>query len=149
MAGTGGNPLFPNGGEYWVICMLELGTYNICLKLIPLIRWWNRYHSVFQLGVGKRAGCKRNWAQSSTRATKIRAQFSAQTTKNRAQFRARTPTIWAQSSARTKQDRGTILWAIDENMGPNLQTLYSSTSVRKHKLYVKKKIVFQFRQGAM
>ena len=31
---------------------------------------------------GKRAGCKRNWAQSSARTTKIRAQFSAQTTQN-------------------------------------------------------------------
>ena len=39
-------------------------------------------HSVFQLG-WKRAGCKRNWAQSSARTTKIRAQFSVQTTQNR------------------------------------------------------------------
>ena len=31
--------------------------------------------------VGKRAGCKRNWAQPSARTAKIRAQFSAQTTK--------------------------------------------------------------------
>ena len=36
-------------------------------------------HSVIQ--VGKRAGCKRDWAQSSARTTEIRAQFSAQTTK--------------------------------------------------------------------
>ena len=32
--------------------------------------------------VGKRAGCKRNWAQSSARTTKILAQFSSQTTQN-------------------------------------------------------------------
>ena len=50
--------------------------------------------------LGKMAGCKRNWAQSST---------------------------W------TKQELGTILWAIDENMGTNLQALYSSSAVWKHK----------------
>ena len=63
--------------------------------------------------VGKRAGCKRNWAQSNARTTKIRAQFSAQTTQNRAQFRARTTKIRSQSSTRTKRGLGTILWAID------------------------------------
>ena len=50
---------------------------------------------------------KRNWAQSIARTTKIRAQFSAQ----------------------TKRDLGTILWAIDENMGTNLQAFYSLSSV--------------------
>ena len=62
----------------------------------------------------KRAGCKRNWAQSSARMTKIRAQFSAQTTQNRAQFRARMTKsharmtrIWSQSSTRTKRGLGT------------------------------------------
>ena len=46
--------------------------------------------------VGKRAGCKRNWAQSSARTTKIRAQFSAQTTQNWAQFRVQSIKTWAQ-----------------------------------------------------
>ena len=101
--------------------------------------------------LGKRAGCKRNWAQSSVRTTKIRAQFSAQTTQNRAQFRANdhfyawTTKIRSQSSMQTKQDLGTILRAIDEIMGTNLQALYScSSAVWKHKnrnyiLYFKKK----------
>ena len=30
----------------------------------------------------------------------------------------------SQSSMRTKQGLGTILWAIDENMGTNLQAIY-------------------------
>ena len=55
--------------------------------------------------VGKRAGCKRNWAQSSARTTKIRAQFSAQTTQNLLRV----------------NDQNLVLWAIDENMGTNLQ----------------------------
>ena len=60
--------------------------------------------------------------------------FSGQTTTNLAQFRVRTTfyvrtaKIWAQSSTRTKQDLGTILWAINENMGTNLQALYCSGS---------------------
>ena len=74
--------------------------------------------------VGKRAGCKRNWAQSSARTTKIRAQFSAQTTQNRAHFYSWTTKIWSQSSTRTKRGLGTLLWAIDENMGTNLQAFY-------------------------
>ena len=65
-----------------------------------------------------------NWAQSSSRTTKIRAQFSARTTHNRAQFRARMTKIWSQSSTRTKRDLGTILWAIDEKMGTHLQAFY-------------------------
>ena len=58
--------------------------------------------------VGKRAGCKRNWAQSSARTTKIRAQFSAQTTQ-----------IFLRVN-----DQNLVLWAIDENMGTNLQEFY-------------------------
>ena len=52
-----------------------------------------------------------NWAQSSTRTTKI----------------------WAQFSAQTKRDLVTILWVIDENVGTNLQAFYSSSAVWKHK----------------
>ena len=58
--------------------------------------------------VGKRAGCKRNWAQSSARTTKIRAQFSAQTTQNLLRV----------------NDQNLVLWPIDENMGTNLQAFY-------------------------
>ena len=54
------------------------------------------YHVQCSSWVGKRAGCKRNWAQSSVRTTKIQAQFSAQTTQNRAQFRVRSMKTWAQ-----------------------------------------------------
>ena len=50
-------------------------------------------------------------------------------------FYTRTPKIWAHSSTRTKQDLGTILWAIDENIGTNLQALYIYMT-KKHKLYV-------------
>ena len=83
--------------------------------------------------VGKRAGCKRNRAQFSARTTKIRAQFSARTTKNLARFRARMPLgIRAQSSTRTKQDLGTILWAIDENLGTNLQVFQLSKRKKKN-----------------
>ena len=35
-----------------------------------------------------------------------------------------TTKIWSQSSMRTKRGLGTILWAIDENMGTNLQAFY-------------------------
>ena len=100
--------------------------------------------------VGKRAGCKRNWAQSNARTTKIRAQFSAQTTQNRAQFRARTTKIWSQSSTRTKRGLGTILWPIDENMGTNLQAFYKHFYIgcpktQKQQLhFVKIKIIFFF-----
>ena len=40
-----------------------------------------------------------------------------------------------------EQNLGTIVWAIDENMGTNLQVLYSSSAVWKHKNinYMKKK----------
>ena len=62
--------------------------------------------SVFQ--VGKRAGCKINWAQSSARTTEIRAQFSAQTTQNLLRV----------------NDQNMVLWAIDENMGTNPQAVY-------------------------
>ena len=58
--------------------------------------------------VGKRAGCKINWAQSRARTTKIRAQFSAQTTQNLLRV----------------NDQNLVLWAIDENMGTNLQAYY-------------------------
>ena len=58
--------------------------------------------------VGKRAGCKRNWAQSSARTTKIRAQFSTQTTQNLLRV----------------NDQNLVLWAIDENIGTNLQAFY-------------------------
>ena len=54
---------------------------------------------------------------------------------SRAHFHARTSKILAQSSTRTKRDLGTILWAIDENMGTNLQALYSCLQTQKHKLY--------------
>ena len=54
------------------------------------------------------AGCKRNWAQSSARTSKIRAQFSAQTTQNLLRV----------------NDQNLVLWAIDENMGTNLQAFY-------------------------
>ena len=47
-------------------------------------------------------------AQSSTRTTKIRAQFSAQTTQN----------------LLCVNDQNLVLWAIDENMGTNLQAFY-------------------------
>ena len=64
---------------------------------------------MFQLGWEKgRAGCKRNWAQSSARTTKIRAQFSAQMTQNLLRV----------------NDQNLVLWAIDENMGTNLQAFY-------------------------
>ena len=58
--------------------------------------------------VGKRAGCERNRAQSSARTTEIRAQFSAQTTQNLLRV----------------NDQNLVLWAIDENMGTNLQEFY-------------------------
>ena len=61
--------------------------------------------------LGKGAGCKRNLTQSGARTTEIRAR----------------------SSARTKPGLGTILWAIDENTGTNLQVLYSSSAIWKHK----------------
>ena len=64
--------------------------------------------TAFQLDWGKRAGCKRNWAQSSARTTKIRAQFSAQTTQNLLRVNG----------------QNLVLWAIDENMGTNLQAFY-------------------------
>ena len=60
--------------------------------------------------------------------------FRAWTTKSgRAHFHVRTAKIWAQSSTRTKQDLGTMMWAIDENMGRNLQALYGSSADWKHK----------------
>ena len=45
--------------------------------------------------VGKRAGCKRNWAQSSVRTTEIRAQFSAQTTQNLLRVNDQYLVVWA------------------------------------------------------
>ena len=54
------------------------------------------------------AGCKINWAQSSARTTKIRAQFSAQTTQKLLRV----------------NDQNLVLWVIDENMGTNLQASY-------------------------
>ena len=110
----------------------------------------------------KRAWCKRNLVQSSARTTKIGAQFSAQTHKighslererpSLAHFYSRTSKVRAQSSTRTKQDLGTVLWAIDKNMGTNLQALYiSCLKTQKQKLQYsmcrKKKI--QCGQGAM
>ena len=54
---------------------------------------------------------------------------------------------------RTKQDLGTILWAIDESMGMNLQALYSSSDVQfktqTWKLCKKKECIIIFGQGAM
>ena len=43
---------------------------------------------------------------------------------------ARTPKIRAQASTRTKQDLGTILWPIDENVGTNLQALSNVQSIK-------------------
>ena len=69
--------------------------------------------------VAKRAGCKINWAQSSARTTEIRSQ----------------------SSTRTKRDLGTILWAIDENVGTNLQAF----TVHQLSENTKKKIIIMFK----
>ena len=44
-----------------------------------------------------------------------------------------TTKIRSQPSTRTKRGLGTILWAIDKNMGTNLQAVYSSSAVWKHK----------------
>ena len=90
------------------------------------------YMSVFQLGWEK-GGCKRNWAQSSTRTTKIRAQFSAQTTQNLLRV----------------NDQNLVLWAIDENMGTNLQAFYkhfyiSCLKTQKQRLHFVKIIFFFF-----
>ena len=51
------------------------------------------------------------------------------------QFRARITKIRSQSSTWTKRSLGIILWAIDENMGINLQAFYKHfyTHVWKHK----------------
>ena len=100
------------------------------------------------------AGCKRNWAQSSARTTKMRAQFSAQTTQNQAQFRARMTKsltrerqIRSQSSMRMKRGLGTILWAIDENVGTDLQAFHKRFYIgclktQKQQLhFVKKKYI--------
>ena len=51
-------------------------------------------------------------------------KFSAQTTQNWAHFYSWTTKILSQSSTRTKRGLGTLLWAIDENMGTNLQAFY-------------------------
>ena len=69
-----------------------------------------------------------------------------------ARFYARTPTIRAQSSTRTKRGRGTILWAIDENMGTNLQAFYKHFYIgclekKKRQLHFVKKIFFFFKFG--
>ena len=61
-------------------------------------------------------------------------------------FYTRTPKIRAHSSTRTKQDVDTILWAIDENIGTNLQALYVCLT-KKLKLYVNKIILFSIRAG--
>ena len=76
---------------------------GVCADLCAA--WLFNTSTVFQLGW---AGCKRNWAQSSARTTKIRAQFSAQTTQNLLRV----------------NDQNLVLWAIDENMGTNLQAFY-------------------------
>ena len=84
--------------------------------------------------VGKRAGCKINWAQSSARTTKIRAQFSAQTTQN----------------LLCVNDQNLVLRAIDENMGTNLQAFYKNFYIgclktQKQQLhFVKIKNIFFF-----
>ena len=78
--------------------------------------------------VGKRAGCKRNWAQSSARTTKIRAQFSAQTTQNLLRV----------------NDQNLVLWAIDENMGTNLQAFLHRLSENTITFCKTKKIIFFF-----
>ena len=56
-------------------------------------------------------------------------------THNLAQFRARMTKIRSQSSTWTKRGLGTIMWAIDENTGTNLQAFYKHfyTTVWKHK----------------
>ena len=76
------------------------------------------------------AGCKRNWAQSSARTTKIRAQFSARTTHNLAQFRARMTRIWSQSSTWTKRGLGTILQTAITFCKYNFFFFFSSNSGR-------------------
>ena len=85
--------------------------------------------------VGKRAGCKINWAQFSSRTTKIRAQFSAQTTQNLLRV----------------NDQNLVLWAIDENMGTNLQAFYKhfyigylKTQKQQHFVKIKNKLIFFF-----
>ena len=55
----------------------------------------------------------------------------------------RTPKIRAQSSPQTKRDLGTILWAIDENMGfghksASIVQFISCLKTQKQKLYVQK-----------
>ena len=60
------------------------------------------------------------------------------------QFYTWTTKIWSQSSTRTKWGLGTILWAIDENMGTNLQAFYKHFYIgclktQKQQLYFVKK----------
>ena len=99
--------------------------------------------------VGKRAGCKRNWAQSSARTTKIRAQFSAQTTQNRAQFK-----VWMTKSLLYVNDQNslTIQHANETRSGHNF---VGDRWKHGHKfVYIgclknhNSKIFFKFGQGA-
>ena len=85
-------------------------TLGVLYARHPLVALQQQRPALHQCSsrVGKRAGCKRIWAQSSLRTTEIRAQFSAQTTQNLLRV----------------NDQNLVLWAIDENMGTNLQAFY-------------------------
>ena len=70
--------------------------------------WVHHYSDPARLGKGQ--GVKEIGHNLARERTKIRVQFSAQTTQNRAHLRV--------------NDQNLVLWAIDENMGTNLQAYY-------------------------
>ena len=86
------------------------------LSRLAVQRLYNKYLTVFQPDWGKGQGAiyHANDKRSST-------------------VQSATNKIWAQSSTQMKRDIGKILWAVDENMGTNLQAFYSSSAVGKHK----------------
>ena len=89
-------------------CGLCLGFRVTAMVTDRLHMVYSYLSSVFQLG----------WEKGRVQ------KFSAQTTQNWAHFYSWTTKIWSQSSTRTKRGLGTLLWAIDENMGTNLQAFY-------------------------
>ena len=118
--------------------------------------------AAFQLGREKGGVQKKSGTISRANDQNSGAQFSAQTTQNRAQFNAR---IFRFKNAftreRPKRGPGTILWAINDNVGTNLRAFYKhfyigclKTQKQQLNFVEKKKLLiyiyfFQFGQGAV
>ena len=83
--------------------------------------------------IGYDLGCERpKFGHNSVRKRQKIGHSLERERPGRAHFYAWTTKIWAQSRMRTKRDLGTILWAINKNMGTNLKKQKQQLCGRKN-----------------